>query len=139
MSASLQEVIDGRADAWIVGTAKVMPIARNLKNENRRLHLVGGPRRVIAKKRGLGGGSPRGSNGPTPACLDQVAGSPQSGDRRLQPLGPRPERVAHAFDGLLRYLGALRAEAHQRLKLRFLRGLCRRQQCHRRRAGFPYP
>ena len=37
------EVVDGRADAWIVGTAKVMPIARNLKNENRRLHLVSIP------------------------------------------------------------------------------------------------
>jgi TRAP-type uncharacterized transport system, periplasmic component len=42
-TGALQEVIDGRADAWIVGTAKVMPIARNLKNENRRLHLVSIP------------------------------------------------------------------------------------------------
>jgi TRAP-type uncharacterized transport system substrate-binding protein len=42
-TGALQEVIDGKADAWIVGTAKVMPIARNLKNENRRLHLVSVP------------------------------------------------------------------------------------------------
>ncbi len=42
-TGALQEVIDGRADAWIVGTAKVMPIARNLKNENKRLHLVSIP------------------------------------------------------------------------------------------------
>ena len=33
-TGALQEVIDGKADAWIVGTAKVMPIARNIKNEN---------------------------------------------------------------------------------------------------------
>jgi TRAP-type uncharacterized transport system substrate-binding protein len=42
-TGALQEVIDGKADAWIVGTAKVMPIARNIKNENRRLHLVSIP------------------------------------------------------------------------------------------------
>ena len=42
-TGALQQVIDGKADAWIVGTAKVMPIARNLKNENRRLHLVSVP------------------------------------------------------------------------------------------------
>jgi len=42
-TGALQEVIDGKADAWIVGTAKIMPIARNLKNENRRLHLVSIP------------------------------------------------------------------------------------------------
>ena len=36
-------MIDGKADAWIVGTAKTMPIARNLKNEDRRLHLVSIP------------------------------------------------------------------------------------------------
>ena len=42
-TGALQEVIDGKADAWIVGTAKVLPIARNLKNENRRLHLVSIP------------------------------------------------------------------------------------------------
>ncbi len=39
-TGALQEFVDGRADAWIVGTGKVMPIARNLKNEDRRLHLV---------------------------------------------------------------------------------------------------
>jgi TRAP-type uncharacterized transport system substrate-binding protein len=42
-TGALQEVIDGNADACIVGTAKVMPIARNVKNENRRLHLVSIP------------------------------------------------------------------------------------------------
>jgi TRAP-type uncharacterized transport system substrate-binding protein len=42
-TGGLQYVIDGKADAWIVGTAKVMPIARNVKNENRRLHLVSIP------------------------------------------------------------------------------------------------
>lgn len=42
-TGALQEVIDGKADAWIVGTAKVMPIAHNIKNENRRLHLVSIP------------------------------------------------------------------------------------------------
>jgi uncharacterized protein len=42
-TGALQQVIDGKADAWIVGTAKVMPIARNLKNEDRRLHLVSIP------------------------------------------------------------------------------------------------
>jgi uncharacterized protein len=42
-TGALQQVIDGKADAWIVGTGKVMPIARDLKNENRRLHLVSIP------------------------------------------------------------------------------------------------
>ena len=42
-TGALQQVIDGKADAWIVGTAKVMPIARNLKNEDSRLHLVSIP------------------------------------------------------------------------------------------------
>jgi TRAP-type uncharacterized transport system substrate-binding protein len=42
-TGALQQVVDGKADAWIVGTGKVMPIARNLKNENRRLHLVSIP------------------------------------------------------------------------------------------------
>jgi TRAP-type uncharacterized transport system substrate-binding protein len=42
-TGALQQVIDGKADAWIVGTAKVMPIARNLKNEDHRLHLVSIP------------------------------------------------------------------------------------------------
>jgi hypothetical protein len=38
------------------------------------------------------------SGSPPPAertrLLDRVARGPQPGDRRLQPLGPRPERVA---------------------------------------------
>ena len=42
-TGGLQEVLDGKADAWIVGTAKVMPIARNVKNEARRFHLVSIP------------------------------------------------------------------------------------------------
>ena len=42
-TGGLQEVLDGKADAWIVGTAKVMPIARNIKNEARRFHLVSIP------------------------------------------------------------------------------------------------
>jgi TRAP-type uncharacterized transport system substrate-binding protein len=42
-TGALQQVVDSKADAWIVGTGKVMPIARNLKNENRRLHLVSIP------------------------------------------------------------------------------------------------
>jgi TRAP-type uncharacterized transport system substrate-binding protein len=36
----LQMVVNGEADAWIVSTGKVMPIARNLKNDSGRLHLV---------------------------------------------------------------------------------------------------
>jgi TRAP-type uncharacterized transport system substrate-binding protein len=39
----LQEVVNGEADAWIVSTGKVMPIARNLKNDGGRLHLVAIP------------------------------------------------------------------------------------------------
>jgi len=37
---ALQKVVNGEADAWIVSAGKVMPIARNLKNEDGRLHLV---------------------------------------------------------------------------------------------------
>ena len=37
---ALQKVIDGQADAWIVSVGKIFPIARNLKNEGGRLHLV---------------------------------------------------------------------------------------------------
>src|SRR5215469_11195881 len=37
---ALQKVVNGEADAWIVSTGKVVPIARNLKNEDGRLHLV---------------------------------------------------------------------------------------------------
>jgi uncharacterized protein len=40
---ALQKVVNGEADAWIVSTGKVMPIARNLKNDDGRLHLVGIP------------------------------------------------------------------------------------------------
>ncbi len=37
---ALQKVIDGQADAWIVSAGKIFPIARNIKNEDGRLHLV---------------------------------------------------------------------------------------------------
>lgn len=38
---SIQKIVDGEADAYIVSTGKVFPLARNLiKNENRSLHLV---------------------------------------------------------------------------------------------------
>jgi TRAP-type uncharacterized transport system substrate-binding protein len=38
---SIQKIIDGEADAYIVSTGKVFPLARNMiKNENRALHLV---------------------------------------------------------------------------------------------------
>jgi len=38
---SIQKIIDGEADAYIVSTGKVFPLARNMiKNENRSLHLV---------------------------------------------------------------------------------------------------
>jgi TRAP-type uncharacterized transport system substrate-binding protein len=38
---SIQKIIDGDADAYIVSTGKVFPLARNLiKNEDRSLHLV---------------------------------------------------------------------------------------------------
>jgi len=40
---SLQKVIDGQADAWFVNSGKVQGIARNIKNENGRLHLVSIP------------------------------------------------------------------------------------------------
>jgi TRAP-type uncharacterized transport system substrate-binding protein len=40
---ALQKVVNGEADAWIVSTGKVMPIARNLKNDSGRLHLVSIP------------------------------------------------------------------------------------------------
>jgi TRAP-type uncharacterized transport system substrate-binding protein len=40
---ALQKVVDGEADAWIVSTGKIMPIARNLRNEDRKLHLVSIP------------------------------------------------------------------------------------------------
>jgi len=37
---SLQRVIDGQADAWIVSVGKIFPIARSIKNDNGNLHLV---------------------------------------------------------------------------------------------------
>lgn len=37
---AIQKIVDGEADAYIASTGKVFPLARNLKNENRRLHLV---------------------------------------------------------------------------------------------------
>jgi len=37
---ALQQVIDGQADAWIVSVGKIFPIARNIQNGDRRLHLV---------------------------------------------------------------------------------------------------
>jgi hypothetical protein len=33
-------MIDGEADAYVVSTGKVFPLARNIKNENRALHLI---------------------------------------------------------------------------------------------------
>ena len=40
---ALQKVIDGQADAWMVSVGKIFPIARGIKNENGRLHLVSIP------------------------------------------------------------------------------------------------
>jgi TRAP-type uncharacterized transport system substrate-binding protein len=37
---SIQKIVDGEADAYITSTGKVFPLARNIKNENRALHLV---------------------------------------------------------------------------------------------------
>jgi TRAP-type uncharacterized transport system substrate-binding protein len=37
---SIQKIIDGEADAYITSTGKVFPLARNIKNENRALHLI---------------------------------------------------------------------------------------------------
>src|SRR5712691_9719474 len=37
---SIQKIIDGEADAYITSTGKVFQLARNIKNENRALHLV---------------------------------------------------------------------------------------------------
>jgi len=37
---AIQKVIDGEADAYITSTGKVFPLARAIKNEDRRLHLV---------------------------------------------------------------------------------------------------
>jgi TRAP-type uncharacterized transport system substrate-binding protein len=40
---ALQKIADGEADAYITSTGKVFGLARNLKNENRMLHLVSVP------------------------------------------------------------------------------------------------
>jgi TRAP-type uncharacterized transport system substrate-binding protein len=37
---AIQKLIDGQADAYITSTGKVFQLARNIKNENRALHLV---------------------------------------------------------------------------------------------------
>src|SRR6266478_490792 len=37
---ALQKIADGEADAYITSTGKVFGLARNLKNENRALHLI---------------------------------------------------------------------------------------------------
>jgi TRAP-type uncharacterized transport system substrate-binding protein len=37
---AIQKIIDGEADAYITSTGKVFQLARNIKNENRALHLV---------------------------------------------------------------------------------------------------
>jgi TRAP-type uncharacterized transport system substrate-binding protein len=37
---AIQKIIDGEADAYITSTGKVFPLARAIKNEDRRLHLV---------------------------------------------------------------------------------------------------
>jgi TRAP-type uncharacterized transport system substrate-binding protein len=37
---AIQKIVDGEADAYITSTGKVFPLARNIKNENRALHLV---------------------------------------------------------------------------------------------------
>jgi TRAP-type uncharacterized transport system substrate-binding protein len=40
---SIQKIIDGQADAYITSTGKIFQLARNIKNENRQLHLVSIP------------------------------------------------------------------------------------------------
>jgi len=40
---ALQKIADGEADAYITSTGKIFSLARNLKNENRALHLVSVP------------------------------------------------------------------------------------------------
>lgn len=39
-AAAIQKLIDGETDAYIGSTGKVFPLARAIKNEDRRLHLV---------------------------------------------------------------------------------------------------
>jgi len=40
---AIQKIVDGEADAYVVSTGKVFPLARAIKNENRALHLVSVP------------------------------------------------------------------------------------------------
>ncbi len=40
---ALQKVLDGQADAWIVSVGKIFPIARGIKNDDGRFHLVSIP------------------------------------------------------------------------------------------------
>lgn len=40
---SIQKLVDGEADAYIVSTGKVFQLARNIRNDNRALHLVAIP------------------------------------------------------------------------------------------------
>ena len=40
---AIQRIVDGEADAYVVSTGKVFPLARAIKNENRALHLVSVP------------------------------------------------------------------------------------------------
>ena len=37
---AIQKIVDGEADAYVVSTGKVFPLARAIKNENRALHLL---------------------------------------------------------------------------------------------------
>ncbi|MFC5320639.1 TAXI family TRAP transporter solute-binding subunit [Bradyrhizobium oligotrophicum] len=37
---SIQKLVDGEADAYIVSTGKIFQLARNIRNDNRALHLV---------------------------------------------------------------------------------------------------
>jgi TRAP-type uncharacterized transport system substrate-binding protein len=39
-SKAIQKIIDGEADAYITSTGKVFPLARAIRNDDRRLHLV---------------------------------------------------------------------------------------------------
>jgi hypothetical protein len=83
----------------------------------------------MAEKRPWGGSPPPAER---TRLLDRVARGPQPGDRRLQPLGPGPERVAGAFaealpselrrtqhardNTLSSSYGALESRVHQRFR-----------------------
>jgi uncharacterized protein len=43
IAGGLQKVIDGEADAWVGDIAKVAPLIRNIKNDDKNLHLVAVP------------------------------------------------------------------------------------------------